>query len=66
MYEKEGELFVPRNRLCTHTVNRELPRADEAFQKLMLIRSNKVIEHSNLHGASDLKPVSRIEDLLLV
>lgn len=66
MYEKEGELFVPRNRLCTHTPTRELPRADEAFQKLMLIRSNKVIEHSNLHGASDLKPVREMEELLLV
>jgi hypothetical protein len=65
MYEKEGELFVPRNRLCTHTENRELPRADEAFQKLMLIRSNKVIEHSNLHGASDLKPVRELEELLV-
>lgn len=65
MYEKEGELFVPRNRLCTHTPTRELPKADEAFQKLMLIRSNKVIEHSNLHCASDLKPVRELEELLV-
>jgi hypothetical protein len=64
MYEQQDSgLIVPKNRLCVHTATRDLPLADEALSKLMLIKSNKVIEHSNLH-AIDSKPINRLADLL--
>ena len=66
MYEREGGVFVPRNRLCVHTPTRELPKADEALAKLLLIRNNSVVEHSNLHGIENLRPVKKEEELLLV
>lgn len=65
MFEKEGEVFVPRNRLCVHTPTRELPKADEALAKLMLIRNNSIIESSNPQSSSDLKPVRSLEELLV-
>ena len=66
MYQKEGGLFVPKNRLCVHTAERELPLADEALAKLMLIKSNRVFDQSNAHSASDLKPIKNVEELVLV
>ena len=65
MYESNNGVLVPRNRLCVHTERRELPFADEALSKLMLIKANKVEEHSNGHGVGGLKQLNRIEDLLL-
>lgn len=50
MWEEDSEgIFVPRNRLCTHTQTKDLPEADEAIAKLMLVRSNRIIDHANLH-----------------
>lgn len=64
-FEKsDGGVLVPRNRLCTHTLTRELPAADEAIQKLMLIRSNKVLEHSNAHGVYGIEPLEERELVL--
>ena len=57
----EQGIIVPHNRLCTHTLTRELPKADEAVQKLMLIRSNRVFEHSNLHGVCGMEPIEAKE-----
>lgn len=57
VYKSEGGILLPDNRLCVHTAKRELPLADEALAKLMLIRSNKVFESSNAHGVGDLKPL---------
>jgi hypothetical protein len=55
MWEKgQNGMFLPKNRLCSHTERRELPFADEALQKLMLVRSNRIFEHSNLHSADGL------------
>lgn len=65
MYEKDGAVFVPRNKLCVHTPTRDLPMADEALAKLLLIRDNSVIEHSNLHGIDGLRPVREMEELLV-
>ena len=62
---KEDGLFVPKNRLCTHTATRELPLADEAIQKLMLIRSNRIEEFSNAHSIeNDMKEIHE-SDLVL-
>jgi len=49
--DQKKEVFIPKNRLCTHTRTRDLPNADEALAKLLLIRSGSVIDHSNLHSA---------------
>jgi hypothetical protein len=72
-WEKKDGVFQPKNRLCTHTERRELPLADEALQKLMLIRSNRIEEFSNAHSlngvqqgcAEEMKPI-REEELVLV
>lgn len=60
MWEKgQNGVFMPKNRLCSHTERRELPYADEALQKLMLVRSNRIIEHSNLHSADGLVAIEK-------
>jgi len=46
---KDG-IFIPKNRLCTHTATRDLPLADEALQKLMLVRSNRIEQYANVHS----------------
>jgi hypothetical protein len=66
MYEQKEGVFIPRNRLCVHSPTREVPLADEVVSKLMLIRSNKVIEHSNLHDIDGLRPIKKEEELLLL
>ena len=64
--------FAPKNRLCTHTQTRDLPDADEALSKLLLIRSGSVIQHSNLHSAKDGyghyigEPMNRLKEKELI
>lgn len=70
--EVEAEIiWQPKNRLCTHTEKRELPDADEALSKLMLIRSGKLLEHANAHSIQgtrglEMKPVRSESELIYV
>ena len=66
MWERrKGGLFVPQNRLCVHTQNRELPLADEVLSKLMLIKSNRIFDRSNLYSVISMENVKE-KDLVLV
>jgi len=70
--EVKAELiWQPKNRLCTHTESRDLPDADEALSKLMLIRSGRIIEHANLHPVKgtrglEMKQLKHENELILI
>ena len=66
MFENESGIFVPKNRLCLHTATRELPLADEVVTKLMLIKSNRIVDRANLHAPVGLVSAKTEKELLLV
>lgn len=64
--EEDTGFLVPENQLCVHTPKRELPLADEALAKVMLIRSNMVLERATVHSvASHMRRVEKAELLLV-
>jgi hypothetical protein len=64
--EEDTGFLIPENQLCVHTPKRELPLADETLAKVMLIRSNMVLERANVHSvASHMRCVEKAELLLV-
>jgi len=67
MWERRRDgVFVPKNRLCTHTERRELPIADETLQKLMLVKSNRILEYANPYAVDNSMSEIHEKELVLV
>ena len=66
VWEKDKGVFKPKNRLCTHTKDRSLPLADEVVQKLMLIKTNRIVEFANSHPIDNSMSELKEDSLILV
>ena len=64
MWEREGNLFVPKNRLCVHTQKKDLPDGDEALARLLLVRSGGLMNLANKWDSGGMETANE-EELVL-
>ncbi len=66
LWEKQDGILVPKNRLCSHTQSREIPHADEALSKLLMVRSGQIEQYSNFHAIDeDMNRLAKSSELIL-